>query len=136
MNKTKIVSMMSGAVLLLLAATLQSAAPQKDNVMTKEDGMYVVNTTTLGKNVTGYVSSTPVKIYIKKDKIVKVEALKNEETPKYMARVKKNLLNKWDGMKVKDAQKMEVDGVTGATFTSDAIKENIKLGLDYYKKHK
>jgi electron transport complex protein RnfG len=39
-------------------------------------------------------------------------------------------------MKVKDAQKMEVDGVTGATFTSDAIKENIKLGLDYYKKHK
>jgi uncharacterized protein with FMN-binding domain len=77
-----------------------------------------------------------VKIYIKKDKIVKVEALKNEETPKYMARVKKNLLNKWDGMKVKDAQKMEVDGVTGATFTSDAIKENIKLGLDYYKKHK
>lgn len=136
MNKTKIVSMMSGAVLLLLAATLQSAAPQKDNVMTKENGMYVVNTTTLGKNVTGYVSSTPVKIYIKKDKIVKVEALKNEETPKYMARVKKNLLNKWDGMKVKDAQKMEVDGVTGATFTSDAIKENIKLGLDYYKKHK
>ncbi|MCK8620807.1 FMN-binding protein [Prevotella sp. E13-27] len=136
MNKTKIVSMMSGAVLLLLAATLQSAAPQKDNVMTKEDGMYVVNTTTLGKNVIGYVSATPVKIYIKKDKIVKVEALKNEETPKYMARVKKNLLNKWDGMKVKDAQKMEVDGVTGATFTSDAIKENIKLGLDYYKKHK
>ena len=136
MNKTKIVSMMSGAVLLLLAATLQSAAPQKDNVMTKDDGMYVVNTTTLGKNVTGYVSSTPVKIYIKKGKIVKVEALKNEETPKYMARVKKNLLNKWDGMKVKDAQKMEVDGVTGATFTSDAIKENIKLGLDYYKKHK
>ena len=136
MNKTKIVSMMSGAVLLLLAATLQSAAPQKDNVMTKEDGMYVVNTTTLGKNVTGYVCATPVKIYIKKDKIVKVEALKNEETPKYMARVKKNLLNKWDGMKVKDAQKMEVDGVTGATFTSDAIKENIKLGLDYYKKHK
>ena len=136
MNKTKIVSMRSGAVLLLLAATLQSAAPQKDNVMTKEDGMYVVNTTTLGKNVTGYVSATPVKIYIKKDKIVKVEALKNEETPKYMARVKKNLLNKWDGMKVKDAQKMEVDGVTGATFTSDAIKENIKLGLDYYKKHK
>ena len=136
MNKTKIVSMMSGAVLLLLAATLQSAAPQKDNVMTKEDGMYVVNTTTLGKNVTGYVSATTVKIYIKKDKIVKVEALKNEETPKYMARVKKNLLNKWDGMKVKDAQKMEVDGVTGATFTSDAIKENIKLGLDYYKKHK
>ena len=53
-----------------------------------------------------------------------------------MAKVKKNLLNKWDGMKVKDAQKQTVDGVTGATFTSNAIKENVKLGLDYYKKHK
>lgn len=135
MNKL-ITSMMGTAALLFLAATLQSAAPQKDDVMTKEDGMYVVNTTTLGKNVTGYVNTTPVKIYIKKDKIVKIEALKNEETPKYMARVKKGMLNKWDGLKVKDAQKLQVDGVTGATFTSDAIRQNVQLGLDYYKKHK
>jgi len=31
---------------------------------------------------------------------------------------------------------MKVDGVTGATFSSDAVIENVRLGLDYYQKHK
>lgn len=130
--------MMTGSlVLLALSAVLLSAAPKGDDeVMTKEDGMYVVNTTTLGKKVTGYVSSTPLKIYIKKNKVVKVEALKNQETPKYFARVKKQMLNKWDDMKVKDALGQQVDGVTGATFSSDAVRENVRLGLEYYQKHK
>jgi electron transport complex protein RnfG len=122
------------ASLLLLAAMFQSAKP--DEVMTKEDGMYVVNTTTLGKNVTGYVDNTPLKIYIKKNKVVKIEALKNQETPKYFVKVKKQLLDKWNDKKVNDALTMQVDGVTGATFSSDAVKENVKLGLEYYKKHK
>lgn len=113
-----------------------SSAKGDDGVMTKENGMYVVNTTTLGKNVVGYVAATPLKIYIQKDKIVKVEALKNQETPKHNAKVKRMLLTKWDGMKVKEVAKQKVDGVTGATITSDAFKKNVQLGVDYYLKHK
>ena len=113
-----------------------SSAKGDDGVMTKENGMYVVNTTTLGKNVIGYVGTTPLKIYIQKDKIVKVEALKNQETPKYNAKVKRMLLTKWDGMKVKDVAKQKVDGVTGATITSDAMKKNVQLGVEYYLKNK
>ena len=113
-----------------------SSAKGDDGVMTKENGMYVVNTTTLGKNVVGYVAATPLKIYIQKDKIVKVEALKNQETPKHNAKVKRMLLTKWDGMKVKEVAKQKVDGVTGATITSDAMKKNIQLGVEYYLKHK
>lgn len=122
--------------LIALAATLQSAAPKGDDVMTKEDGAYVVNTTTLGKGVTGYVGTTPVKIYIKKNKVERVEALKNQETPKYFAKVKKALINKWDGLKVKDAAQLKVDAVTGATFSSEALVKNVQLGLDYYQKNK
>ena len=122
--------------LLLVAVLFLSSAKGDDGVMTKENGMYVVNTTTLGKNVVGYVGATPLKIYIQKDKIVKVEALKNQETPKYNAMIKRKLLTKWDGMKVKDAEKQPVDAVTGATFTSEAVKKNVQLGLEYYKKHK
>lgn len=136
MNKKNIMSTLGGLALLLTATTLLSATPKDDEVMTKEDGMYVVNTTTLGKNVTGYEGTTPLKIYIKKNKVVKIEALKNQETPKYFARVKKELLGKWDGKKVAEAQKMEVDGVTGATFSSDAVKQNVQLGLEYYRTHK
>ena len=113
-----------------------SSAKGDDGVMTKENGMYVVNTTTLGKNVVGYVAATPLKIYIQKDKVVKIEALKNHETPKYFALVKKALLEKWNGKKVKDAKALKVDAVTGATYSSEAVIENVKLGLDYYQKNK
>jgi electron transport complex protein RnfG len=132
--KKKIIALMGGAMLLMLAVTLQSAKP--DDVITKEDGMTVVNTTTLGKSVIGYVDITPLKIYIKKNKVVKIEALKNQETPKYFAKVKKQLLDKWNDKKVNDALTLQVDGVTGATFSSDAVKENVRLGLEYYKKNK
>ena len=127
---------LAALALVMLAATLQSAAQKGDEVMTKENGTYVVNTTTLGKDVQGYAGTTPVKVYIKKNKVEKVEFLKNQETPKYFARVKKAMQGKWDGLKVKDAAKLKVDGVTGATFSSDAVSKNVQIALDYYQKHK
>ena len=121
--------------ILGLALCFQSAG-LKDEVITREDGMYIIDTTTLGKNIEGYNGPTPLKIYIKKNKVVKIEALKNQETPKYYARVKKALFDKWNNLKVSEAQKLKVDGVTGATYTSEAIIKNVQLGLDYYKKNK
>jgi len=105
-----------------------------DDVITKEDGMTVVNTTSISSNVKGYMDNTPVKIYIKKDKIVKVVALPNKETRKYFSLVVKEMLPKWSGMSVKEARKTSVDGVTGATMSSDALKKNVELGLEYYVK--
>jgi electron transport complex protein RnfG len=133
MKKTKM-TLVSAAALLMLATMFQSAKPEE--VMTKQDGMYVINTTTLGKKVTGYVGATPLKVYIKKNKVVKIEALKNQETPKFFAKVKREMLNKWNDMKVNDALNAKVDGVTGATFSSEAVKNNVRLALEYYKKNK
>ncbi len=126
------------ALILMAATTVGLNAAQKgDNAMTKmADGSYVVNTTTLANDVKGYRSTTPLKITIKKDKVEKIEALKNQETPKYFVRVKREMLNAWDGLKVSKAKKTNPDGVTGATLSSDAVKENVKRGLDYYTKHK
>lgn len=119
--------------LMVVALTLMSW--MTDDTMTKENGMTVINTTSLGKDVQGFLGATPVKIYIQKNKVVKIEALKNQETPKYFLKVKKNLLDKWNGVKIKDAKKMKVDAVTGATYSSKAVIENVQLGLDYYSKH-
>ena len=44
--------------------------------------------------------------------------------------------NKVNGMKVSKAATVQVDGVTGATFSSKAVKENVKRGIAYYQKHK
>ncbi|MBQ8462894.1 MAG: FMN-binding protein [Prevotella sp.] len=121
---------------LAVVMVLLTSAKKKDNVMVKENGAYVVNTTELGKGVDGYVGPTPLKVYIRKNKVEKIEFLPNQETPKYWNAAKKHLQNKWDGMKVSEAKTAQVDGRTGATFSSDAIKENVRLALEYYEKNK
>ena len=110
---------------------------QADNVMTKtQDGTYIINTTTLAQDVEGYAGATPLEVHIQKNKIVKVVVLKNQDGPKYNAKVKKEMLPKYDGMNVKKGIVQDVDAVTGATFTSKAMQENIRRAVDYYKKHK
>lgn len=119
----------------LLAVVLVTASAQ--DVMRKEkDGTYVVNTTTLAQDVEGYNGPTPVEVYIKKNKIVKVVPLKSQEGPKYVAMVKKEMLPRYERMNVKKGSVQEVDAVTGATFTSRAMQENIKRAVEYYKSHK
>lgn len=127
----------------LLTAGITSSVIAKSNhsnnseVMTKlPDGTYVVNTTTLAKDVRGFRSNTPLNIYIKGNKVVKVEALSNQETPNFFNKVKQGLLQKWNGMKTSKASTTTVDGVTGATFSSKAVKENVKRGVKYYMTHK
>lgn len=134
MKKGIIISI--GCALAVLIGIVFICATTGDKVMTKEKGVYIVNTTTLTQDVIGYNGTTPLKIYIKDDKIQKIEALPNEETPGFFARVQENLLNKWNGMTVKQAATAEVDAVSGATYSSNAVKANVKAGVKYYQKHK
>ena len=136
-------------LLLLVTATAAMAQEQGSHprrpryviptdapVITKQaDGTVVVNTSSICTDVKGYRDMTPVEIYIKKDKILKIEALRNNETPKYMDMVQP-LLDKWNGKKVKEAQTAKVDAITGATFTSKAIIENVHIGLKFYEGNK
>ncbi len=120
---------------LALGTLFMSQAPA-DQVITKEKDVTVVNTTTLAADVEGYAGPTPVKIYIRKNKIERVEALPNMETPKYFVRIKRELLDKWNGLVVKKAADQKVDALTGATFSSDAVIENVRRGISYYNKQK
>ncbi len=123
---------------VLLATGVAFAAIQQEQVMYKQaDGTYVVNTTSLTPNVKGFKGATPLEVYIKNNKVVKVEALPNRESPKFFDRVKQVLLPKFNGMKVAKAAKAQtVDGATGATYSSRAVKENVAAAVAYYKKNK
>ena len=123
---------------VLLATGVAFAAIQQGQVMYKQaDGTYVVNTTSLTPNVKGFKGATPLEVYIKNNKVVKVEALPNRESPKFFDRVKQVLLPKFNGMKVaKAAEAQTVDGATGATYSSRAVKENVAAAVAYYKKNK
>ena len=122
--------------LLFISITLLLMSFIADETMTKENGTFVINTTELGKDVEGYQGPTPLKVYIKNNKVEKIEFLKSSETPKYYDRVKKFLQSKWDGQKVKEAREKEVDVITGATYSSEAVIQNVRLALDYYQSHK
>ena len=115
------------------AVVLLTAATQKDDVISREGDTIVVNTTSLTSGVIGYMSTTPVKIYIKDGVVQRVEALPNQETPKYFNAAAKTVLPQWQGLKVKKARQQHIDGRTGATMSSDALIRNVQEGLDYYK---
>ena len=122
--------------LLIVATLFLQSFMVGDDTLTKEDGMIVINTTELGKDIEGYNGPTPLKVYINKNKKVeRIEFLKSMETPKYYVKVKKALQDKWNGLKIKEAKTLQVDAVTGATFSSEAVIQNVQLALDYYQNH-
>lgn len=123
------------ALAALMTVGFAFAAAGDDNVMRKQsDGTYVVNTTTLAANVSGFKGATPVEVYIKNDKVVKVVAMKNRETPRYFEQVDSKMLPKFAGKRISKVG--TVDGVSGATFSSRAVKLNVEAAVKYYKAHK
>ena len=119
----KIRKLLATILILSAAATVLAA----DKVIRKQNnGTFVVNTSTIAKDVRGYNGPTPLEIHIKDDRIVKIIILSNNETRNYFERVKKNLMSKWIGMKVNKVLSTDIDAVTGATYTSDAVTENMK----------
>lgn len=124
------------SIVLLMLLTLGASAQKKakqDGVMTKQKGQYVVNTTTLCQ-AKGFKDITPLKVTFNKEVIVKVEALPNKETPSFFDRITKELLPKYELLKISEQDK--VDAVSGATMSSRAVKANVKAACDYYKANK
>jgi len=127
--KKKIISLCVGIAIVYGLATASV------NVETKkvlEDGTVVINTTDIAKDVQGYVAGTPVEIYLHDGKIQNIKPLPNQESPGYFYTVvKSGLLKKWNGLTPKEALDVHVDAVSGATFSSTAVIQNVQAGLRY-----
>lgn len=97
---------------------------------TKKPKTFVVNTEKLGKEVMGYAGTTPVEITVTDGRIEKIEALPNSETPGFFQRVLDSpIFTALKGKTVKEASEVQLDAVSGATYSSKAVIENIRLGL-------
>ncbi len=119
----------------LMVALFSSVSAQE--IMRKEkDGSYIINTTTLAQDVHGFRGPTPLEVTIRKNRIVQVKALANQETPKYFQRVNRQLVAKYAGQSVSKKHTPQVDAVTGATLSSNAVNENVRRGVAYYLQHK
>lgn len=116
---------------LSLALLFVSGKPNKSAIK-KKGTTYIVNTTSITPKVHGFAGATPLKIYIDKNKITRIETLSNQETPQFFERAK-TLLNKYVGKSVDDATSMHVDAVSGATYSSNSLINTVKGGLKYYQ---
>lgn len=127
--KTKLTNIAFAAALLLGGAILTAQSPVKDPAKRiLGGGLVSILTETLCEDVEGYIGPTPLDIRIKNDTITDIIALDNEETPAYFAKAAK-VLEKWIGRTPKEGLDLEVDAITGATFSSDALIANVKAGL-------
>lgn len=107
---------------------------QIETVRDTPDGV-IINTAEIGKDIMGYGGNTPVEITIKDGKIIKIVALENRETPEFFGAIRNSdILESLDGMSISEAMNTRIDGVSGATFSSNAIIGNIKRGIEYAAK--
>ena len=120
---------------ILLVNVLALAFSPDVPVVTEKDGLVLINTTTLCAQYEGYNGPTPVLITLKEGKVAQVQTLPNQETPAYFELLKEEkLFERWNGLSASDAAELEVDIVSGATYSSDAIIHNVRSGLIFYLK--
>ena len=112
----------------------QTVAPKIEPMAVLEDGSVRLNTTELGKDIVGYGGIVPLEITLQDGRVKSIRALANSESPDFFTEASA-LLTKWNGKTIEDAQKMKVDAVSGATFSSKAIIGNVQRGLQYAAKN-
>ena len=122
---------------------LQTAFPKAAYVELTETSTYAVKDNkgkVIGKvllsspysdNIKGFNGPIPLQIALDQDgKIIEVRVLANDETPNFLNRViNAGFLKSWDGLTVEEAINKEVDAVSGATYSSNGIKNSLKARL-------
>ena len=112
----------------------QADSTKTETMVVLEDGSVRLNTTELGKDIIGYGGTVPLEIILEDGRVKSIKALENSETPDFFKEASA-LLTKWNGHTVEEAQKLKVDAVSGATFSSKAIIGNVQRGLQYAEKN-
>ena len=87
-------------------------------------------------NVKGFNGPTPLLIALDAEgRIKNVVLLENQETPNFAQRVVDGgLYEAWNGLTIDEALGKEVDAVSGATYTSNGVKNSLFARLKAYQK--
>ena len=122
---------------------LQKAFPKATYVELTETATYVVKdkagkvigtvllSSPYSDEIKGFNGPTPLQIAMdKQGRIIEVRVLDNEETPNFLNRViNAGFLESWNGLTTNEALNKEVDAVSGATYSSNGIKNSLKARL-------
>lgn len=103
-----------------------------DTVTVGSNGTVIIHTAELQGTINGYAGPVPLDIYLAKGKISEIKALPNAESPSFFQRASA-LFESWIGKTPEQALETKVDAVSGATYSSAAIINNVNTGLAYYQ---
>ena len=86
--------------------------------------------------IKGFNGPTPLLIALDADGRIKTVALlENEETPRFaQSVVEGGLYESWNGLTVEEALDKQVDAVSGATYTSNGVKNSLVARLKAYQR--
>lgn len=87
-------------------------------------------------SVNGYNGTTPLLIALDAENhITDVVMRDHHETPRFAQRVEESgLYQSWDGLSVDEALAKNVDAVSGATYTSNGVKNTLAVRLKAYQR--
>lgn len=117
---------------LTVAETAPTTAKSEEPVTAAPDGETVIHTADVPGVIDGYAGPVPLDIYISDGKITEIRPLPNAETPSFFKRAAE-ILPMWEGKTPREALTLRVDGVSGATYSSIAIINNVHAGLATYE---
>ena len=93
----------------------------------------VLSSAPYAPDIEGFAGPTPLYIYIDVEgKVVAAAAADNAETPDFFARAWQRIVPAWKGKTAEEGAKLQVDGVSGATYSSQAIARNLQTTLAEY----
>lgn len=98
------------------------------------DGGVILNSAAFTKEVYGFGGLIPLFISIDKSGVIKnILVSQNDETPSFLERViEADIPGRWIGKHVEQTKRMEVDAISGATYTSNAIIQSVEQTLHAY----
>lgn len=117
---------------IFVLAVLLSTAASTTPIVKHPDGSVTINTSTLEAEE-GYMGPTPLLIHLDaQERVTRIEALPNSETPAYWGAVMERLSTLWNGLPVQKVLSRQVDAVSGATYSSQGFFSNLEKGINYY----
>lgn len=115
--------------------TIDTAFYEIQNAKGKKVGT-VLFSSPYSDGVKGFKGATPLLIALDAEgRIMKVVLQENQETPNFAQRVANGgLYEAWNGLTPAEALKKDVDAVSGATYTSNGVKQSLVARLKAYER--
>ena len=94
---------------------------------------HIVYTGPYAPKITGFAGPTPLYIYVSpQHTILEIAPGEHTETPSFFKRAYEGTMPEWIGKDLETGKSLEIDAVSGATYTSTALIQNVKMTLDVY----